>query len=497
MDDGWSYGGSHREDLRDHRARAGPTACRPSAARSPTSRSGSSPPTCARWRATARRRPRPAATTTMRRSPPEPDAAKHRRSAATTRSASRRVRRGASLPALLAACARRRAARPAALERTRLSRAIWSLRCVWAFVYLAGDLVRSSRAAWSRSPRRPSGAAPDARDRPMARRRRWSACASPGCRPPAGAVLTASATPTAASLCTRARTAAHQGHRPPVVVGGGYRGRRPVADGRPPPTKCTCRSASRCSRAGVARRDPQLLGPEPQRQEGPDPGPPERHRVQRRPAPGVYRGQCAEFCGAAARAHGAPGRRRAAGEFEPGSTPSARRAARPRPPSERRGQEVFLSAPARMCHTIARHRRGRHAWARPDPRRQPRRRSAAGRAADDARAPGRPGSPTRRRSSPAANMPPIALDARRARRRRRLPGDAAMTARCRARTDASRSRDGAISRTLPPTDCSWPQPGTRRACGLAVATSTTSAIGRRYIVTAFVFFVAGRRRGAC
>ena len=51
MDDQWLYGGSLETDLRDDRAKAGPTACRRSAAASPSSRSGSSPPMCARCRA--------------------------------------------------------------------------------------------------------------------------------------------------------------------------------------------------------------------------------------------------------------------------------------------------------------------------------------------------------------------------------------------------------------------------------------------------------------
>ena len=55
----------------------------------------------------------------------------------------------------------------------------------------------------------------------------------------------------------------------------------------------------------VRRRDPQLLGAEPARQARPDPRPRRTTIWLQADQPGVYRGQCAEFCGAAARAHGA------------------------------------------------------------------------------------------------------------------------------------------------------------------------------------------------
>ena len=44
-----------------------------------------------------------------------------------------------------------------------------------------------------------------------------------------------------------------------------------------PRTSFTCRSACRCASSSSRRRDPQLLGAEPRRQAGPDPGPRERH----------------------------------------------------------------------------------------------------------------------------------------------------------------------------------------------------------------------------
>ena len=89
-------------------------------------------------------------------------------------------------------------------------------------------------------------------------------------------------------------------------------GRSRYLDGEPdrrssrPPTRSTCRSAGRSILTlQVRRRDPQLLGAEPARQEGPDPRPHRDAAASAPTRPGVYRGQCAEFCGLQHAQHGA------------------------------------------------------------------------------------------------------------------------------------------------------------------------------------------------
>ena len=89
--------------------------------------------------------------------------------------------------------------------------------------------------------------------------------------------------PRARAHAARGR-AAHRGHRPPVVVGGALRRatepsrivhhrQRDARAGRPPGDR----------HAHGRRRDPQPLGAEPRRQEGPDPGPHRDDAVPRRP----------------------------------------------------------------------------------------------------------------------------------------------------------------------------------------------------------------------
>ena len=75
--------------------------------------------------------------------------------------------------------------------------------------------------------------------------------------------------------------------------------------------------------------------------------------------PGRYRGQCAEFCGHAARAHGAVGRRRAARRSSKrgSSAQLAARASSPPTPTTRVGQQVFVKYACVYCHNITRHHR--------------------------------------------------------------------------------------------------------------------------------------------
>ena len=105
--------------------------------------------------------------------------------------------------------------------------------------------------------------------------------------------------------------------------------------------------------ARVRRRDPQLLGAEPHGQAGPDPGPARTTSSFSADRPGVYRGQCAEFCGLQ-HAHGLARRRRAARRR---SSAGATRRSRPRraagrPERQQRARRSSSSQPCVMCHTI-------------------------------------------------------------------------------------------------------------------------------------------------
>ena len=139
--------------------------------------------------------------------------------------------------------------------------------------------------------------------------------------------------------------------------------------------------------------------------------------------PGVYRGQCAEYCGLQHAHMALVGGRRTAGRLR---ALARRRNARPRrrrrPPSSSAAQDVVERGPCAMCHTIARHDARRTHRARPHPRRVAQHASAPARCRTRA-------APRRldRRSAAHQAGQPHAAD--RAERRRaaggpRLPGDA-------------------------------------------------------------------------
>ena len=149
--------------------------------------------------------------------------------------------------------------------------------------------------------------------------------------------------------------------------------RRDSPRGRsPPPTRSTSRSAGRCvlELAG-RRRDPQLLGAEPARQEGPDPRPARQHLVPGRHARRLSR-PVRRVLRPPAREDGAAGRRRAAGRVRrAGRQRSGAPAPQPADPtSSSAGSEVFLPSTCAMCHAIAA-RRGRRARPGPHAPRQP------------------------------------------------------------------------------------------------------------------------------
>ena len=105
------------------------------------------------------------------------------------------------------------------------------------------------------------------------------------------------------------------------------------------------------AQARILRRDPLLLGPEPDGQDGPIPG--RQNEIQSQAdRPGVYRGQCAEFCGLQ---HAHMGMLVVAEPQEDFERWRDRQIAVRRPPDDpsgKRGKEVFLSKPCVMCHSV-------------------------------------------------------------------------------------------------------------------------------------------------
>ena len=239
----------------------------------------------------------------------------------------------------------------------------------------------------------------------------------------------------------RGRTAlTHPRHRPPVVVGGPLRGRRRRAARFTTANEIHIPVGRPVADQARARADvihsfwvPNLHG-----KHGPDPGP---ARTQLRLAadrPGIYRGQCAEFCGLQHAHMGFLVVAEPPGDFERwrDAQIAAGRAAE-RSGAAGAGETVFLARPCVMCHTVRGTPAGGRVGARPDPRRQPphaRRRHAA----EDAAATSRPGSSTRRASSRAPHMPAIQLEPDDVQRRRRLPGGPASERAPRAAPDEPR-----------------------------------------------------------
>ena len=196
----------------------------------------------------------------------------------------------------------------------------------------------------------------------------------------------------------------------PATCGGGRcaTATRPAGRRSCSPTRSACRSAARSYLgAGQRRRDPQLLGAGAGRQDGHGAGPRRSSCGCRPSAPGVYRGQCAEFCGEqharmalhvvaptpaelrrlAARRRRAPARRAA----------SAPQRARPRTRSS--------AQRCAACHAVRGVADGGAARPRPHPRRQPRCTSAPARCRNDRGGAARAGSPTCSTLKPGARMP--------------------------------------------------------------------------------------------
>ena len=139
-----------------------------------------------------------------------------------------------------------------------------------------------------------------------------------------------------------------------------------------PRTRSTSRSGRPVELPCAPRRDPQLLGAGPARQEGPDPGRRSTPCISQADRPGVWRGQCAEFCGFQHAQDGALRRRRAGRRVRALAGPAA--AARARagdgcaaPGARRVHVELLRAVP---CGRAAR-RAGGVTGPEPDPRRQP------------------------------------------------------------------------------------------------------------------------------
>ena len=192
----------------------------------------------------------------------------------------------------------------------------------------------------------------------------------------------------------------------------------------------------------VRRRDPQLLGAQPRRQAGPDPRAHHRHPAAADARPGLYRGQCAEFCGI----QHANMALDVTVESQAGLRPLAGRPARVRPPLPPPRSSGRLRAMSRRANArLPQHRRARRRAARSAPDLTPFRQppdDRRGHAADEPRQPlrlGRRSAGAQARQQDAGHRP----RARRAARGRRLSGEAAMNA-----PDA-RPRDHAARRPGP------------------------------------------------
>src|SRR6185437_14385473 len=272
----------------------------------------------------------------------------------------------------------------------------------------------------------------------------------------------------------------HRPHRPSMVVGGDLR--RPAARPHLP-------HRERAARAGgppgdrdpaLGRRDPQLLGAEPRRQEGPDSRPYRADRVPRRP-PGRLPRPVRGILRPAARLHGARRDRDAARRIRGlggGATPARRRsrgstgAPRPRP------------LPVGHLHDVPRdpgndgertQRTGSHACRepRPDRGRTPRQYAREPRRVDPRSAGDQAG--RQHAGEPARAGRPA--------RGGRLPGDAAMS----APRETLRDGDGPGSRAAETLAMTWRTP--KGIVGW-LSNIDHKSTGKRFIVTAFAFFLA-------
>ena len=252
-----------------------------------------------------------------------------------------------------------------------------------------------------------------------------------------------------------ARRGPHRPHRASILVGGALRPERPCAglrDGQRAPRAGRTAGADEPSRG---RRHPQLLGAEPRRQEGPDPGP----RVRRSRFAPIGRASTAasarEFCGYQHAHMALVVVADAPADYE--RWLAVQRAARREPSTaqEQRGRDLVEHASCAMCHTIS-GTRGAGARARPISRMsEAARRSPPARSRTPPRR-ARTGSRIRSSYKPGVDMPPLAAAPDGSRRDLRVSRIAAMTA---------------ASGSLPS------KAGSRRRAHAAEARSETRAVG--------------------
>ena len=462
-----------RSDLRDDLAGAARTACRRSAGTSRRSRSGSSSPTCSRCPA--------------------------RSQATAAPGAQRRSDGGAAGIAAVAAGARADAATADAATSSRSSIPPASRQHVSAISWWVDVLDLRCRSGWlSRSrradrdrprPPRAVATATDVADRP-------AASAIAGRHQPraliATAVFRASSTGRALDTLRIPGRAAHPGHRQPVVVGRPVRQRDPVAP-RHDRQRDPHPGRPRRSRFDLLSTDVihSLWIPNLQGKIDLVPGRLNELWLQADRA-GVYRGQCAEFCGLQHAKMALVVVAEPPDDFERWLTGESRAGAgRRRRPSSSAARTSSSAGPAR-CAT-------------PSPAR-----SAGGRTAPDLthiasrstlgagtlpNTPRPPGRMDRRSARNQAGQPHAAdrPDRRRAAGGARLPGDAEMSAATRRRGSVETTRASNRMRWRGSAgdarrDLGEPPPG----CVGWLSEVDHKAIGRRFIVTAFGFFTLGR-----
>ena len=107
------------------------------------------------------------------------------------------------------------------------------------------------------------------------------------------------------------------------------------------------------------RRDPQLLGPGAESEDRPDPGRARTRVLLDATRPGVFRGQCSEFCGLQHAHMARRGRRRAARSASSSGWPAWRRRHSRRAATAQRGRAVFLAEPLRRAAIRSAARRAR------------------------------------------------------------------------------------------------------------------------------------------
>ena len=243
----------------------------------------------------------------------------------------------------------------------------------------------------------------------------------------------------------------------------------------------------------VERRHPQPVDPEPAGEDRSDPGPPERAVAAGRPARASTAGSAPSTAALQHAQDGARGRRRAARRFRALAGGQPRPAPAPVTPTAAARQGRLRTAAVRDVPHIAgtlaggrtapdlthiasaQHDRGGHAAEHAGQPRRLDRRSAA-------------------RSSPATRMPPTGLRDEELQAVARLPGDAEVTAQ-RPRPQAQLVENDATAGA--PRRCDANAAAGRDVddrAGLVGWLSTTDhkAIGRRFIVTAFVLLRARR-----